>query len=91
MDELEMRMEDTPNPNAKRYVCNRTVQEGSKGRFFTEASAGGEPLVDLLFEIEGVSGVMLLPNSITLNKEAAAEWDGLTARAEDAIRRYLLS
>lgn len=88
MTGLQIRMEETPNPNSKRYVLNRPVQESPKGRFFTEPPEEGEPLVRILLALEGVKGVMLLPNSVTVNKDAAAGWDDLASEAEEAIKSY---
>lgn len=83
-----MRVEQTPNPNSMRYVVNRPVQEAMKGRFFTQARDADEPLVRDLLALEGVAAVMLLPNSVTVNKTATATWDELGPRTETAIRGY---
>jgi hypothetical protein len=83
-----VRTEEPPNPNARRYVLNRPVQEQSKGRFFMNADSSDEPLVRSLFALEGVEGVMFLPNSVTVNKTNAASWDALDAAAREAIESY---
>ncbi|MBA2725619.1 MAG: NifU N-terminal domain-containing protein [Actinobacteria bacterium] len=90
MAELEIRVEETPNPNAKRYVLNRPVQEASKGRFFTQGDDGSEPLVGKLLALPGVMGVMLLPNSVTVNKDAGVTWDVLGPLAEEALDGYFV-
>lgn len=88
MSDLEIRVEETPNPNAKRYVLNRPVQEASKGRFFTATSEDREPLVEKLLGLQGISGVMLLPNSVTINKDTGITWEDLGPQAEDALKSY---
>lgn len=83
-----VRLEDTPNPNARRYVLNRPVQEQAKGRFFRSAGETDEQLAKALFAIEGVDGVMFLPNSVTVNKTNDASWDSVETAARDAIEGY---
>ncbi|MFN2388953.1 MAG: NifU N-terminal domain-containing protein [Actinomycetota bacterium] len=90
MSDVTIRAEDTPNPNARRYVVNRPVQQDPKGRFFTSGKDAGEPLVEILFELEGVAGVMLLPNSVTVNKANAASWDELDGEAQRRISGYFV-
>jgi len=88
MDKVEIRTEETPNPNAQRFVLNRAVQESARGRFFTEAGGAEEPLARALLDLNGVIGVMLLPNSVTVNKEPSALWDEVGPHAEEVIRTH---
>lgn len=88
MSDLTIRSEETPNPNARRYVLNRPVQDQPKGRFFTEAAVGDEPLVQALFALDGVASVMLLPNSVTINKEPGRDWADLDAASRSALESY---
>ncbi len=85
---ISIRAEETPNPNARRYVLDRPVQEQSKGRFFKSPEDTDEPLVRTLFDIEGVASVMLLPNSVTVNKSSQTSWEELDTRARAAIESY---
>lgn len=85
---VNIRTEETPNPNARRFVVDRPVQDSARGRFYTSPSATDDPLVAALFAVEGVSGVMLLPNSITVNKDAGADWKNLEEVARETIRNY---
>ncbi len=52
------------------------------------ADATDEPLVGALFALEGVEGVMFLPNSVTVNKSNAASWEALDPAARDTIESY---
>ena len=88
MAELSIRVEDTPNPNARRYIVNRAVQEQPKGRFFTSAESD-DPVVRVLFELDGVAGVMLLPSSVTVNKKQGQAWDELDPGVRAALESHL--
>lgn len=81
-------MEETPNPNARRYVVDRPVQEGARGRFFTAPEQSDEPLVAELLALQGTVGVMLLPNSVTINKAPATTWDELDPAVRETLSRY---
>jgi hypothetical protein len=85
---VEVRMEETPNPNARRYVVDRPVQEGARGRFYTSPEQTQEPLVTELLALEGAAGVMLLPNSVTVNKHDGASWTDLDPKVRATLTRY---
>lgn len=85
---VHIRAEETPNPQARRYILDRPVQEGSKGRFFRSPEETDEPLAKALFDLDGVQGVMFLPNSVTVNKGDAHSWETLEPRVQEAIRGY---
>ncbi len=87
MSTLTIRVEETPNPNARRFIVNRPIQDETKGRFFKES--GSDPLVDALFAIEGVSGVMLLPGSVTVNKDNGRSWEDVAPKALEALEQQL--
>lgn len=79
---------ETPNPNARRYMVDRPVQEESKGRFYKAGDETEEPLVRALLEIQGIESAMLLPNSITVNKANSSPWEQVDPAAKKAIEEY---
>jgi len=79
---------ETPNPNARRYMVDRPVQEESKGRYFKLSDETDEPLVKSLLTIDGADSVMLLPNSITVNKKNGSPWEVVDPAAIQAIEDY---
>lgn len=87
MDVID-RIEPTPNPNSRRFVLRRPVQEQAKGRFFMSANETDEPLAKALFAVDGVSGVLFLPNSVTVSKSNEAEWEALEPNAGQVIESY---
>lgn len=88
MADVVVRSEGTPNPNSRRYLVDRAVQEQSKGRFFPSAQEADHPLARSLFEVEGVAAVMLLPASVTVTKSASASWDVVDAAAQRTIEQH---
>ena len=68
--------ESTPNPATLKFLPGRTVLKDGVADFPTKASAQKSPLAMRLFEIEGVTGVMLGADFVTVSK-GQAEWQTL--------------
>lgn len=69
--------EDTPNPQSMKFLPGRPVLgEGELGLDFPtlETAQAGSPLAGLLFETDGVMGVYLGADFITVTKAEAVEW-----------------
>lgn len=85
---VDISVQDTPNPDARRFVLDKPVQDAPRGRFFTDPDATDDALAKALLELEGVSGAMLLPTSVTVNKDADASWDDVEPAARAALESY---
>ena len=81
-------VQETPNPNARRFLLDRPVQEEPRGRFYTEAATAEDPLAKALLDVKGVAGVMLLPTSVTVNKAPATHWEQAEPAIRQALERY---
>ena len=77
-------IQPTPNPNALKFVLDRQVSQQPLS-FFNVEAAKDYPLAKRLFEIAGVSSLLLLGDFITINKSPEARWADITAR----VRRVL--
>lgn len=75
MPQLTITPQPTPNPNAYKFVANRTLHQGNALTFYNAAAAREHDLARRLFAITGVTGVMILNNFCSVNKEASASWD----------------
>lgn len=84
---LQVTVQDTPNPNARRFLLDRPVQEDAKGRFFT--APGDDPLAGALLAVDGVDSVLLLPTSVTVNKTNDVGWDVLVERVQKVLEEHL--
>lgn len=82
-------VQETPNPEARRFVVDQPVQDETRGRFFTSAEqAADEPLAHRLLTTEGVSAVLLLPTSVTVTKTGDAAWDEVEPRAREILAEH---
>ncbi len=74
--ELIIQLEWTPNPSTLKYVVSRSLLNSGVVNFTTPAQAQeGSPLASKLMAIEGVTGVMIGTNFITVTKGESGEWD----------------
>jgi NFU1 iron-sulfur cluster scaffold homolog, mitochondrial len=83
--------EDTPNPQSMKFLPGQPVLgEGALGVDFpTVESAAASPLAQLLFETDGVMGVYLGADFITVTKTEAVEWMHIKPAILGAIADFL--
>ena len=87
---FRMHAERTPNPNSIKWVLGGPVVEGGTSAHFESApSAAVSPLAARLFAVEGVSGVFLAANFVTVTKQPEVEWTDLAQPIVDAIKGTL--
>ena len=85
---VNVTIQETPNPEARRFVVDQPVQEGSRGRFFTDAGSADDPLAERLLAADGVAAVLLLPTSVTVTKASGAAWDEVEATARQVLEGH---
>lgn len=80
MKEVRMfiQVEDTPNPNARKFFPEATVLGAGSIEFTDEEGAAKSPLATLLFRIDGVSGVMLGADFVSISKTEDQDWETIT-------------
>jgi len=88
-----IKVQDTPNPNSLKFVPGVQVLDGGTVDFPTIQSAVHSPLAKLLFRIEGVSGIFLSSDFITITKmdDEEAEWRTIKAEAFAIIMDFFAS
>lgn len=66
--------EQTPNPATLKFLPGREVMSSGTANFPSAETAGRSPLAERLFQIEGVSGVFLGSDFITVTKADGRAW-----------------
>ena len=75
---VNIQLEWTPNPSTLKYVVNRALLEKGAVNFTSlEQAQAGSPLATKLMGVEGVTGVMIGSNFVTVTKGENGEWDEL--------------
>lgn len=75
----------TPNPNAMKFNVSVAVTSGKSESYSSKEQAQASPVARSLFALDGVSGVFMLNNFITVNKSADASWNDLVPDIVEAI------
>ena len=88
--DFRMHAERTPNPNSIKWVLGQPVVAGGASAHF-EGPPPREvsPLAARLFAVEGVCGVFLASNFVTVTKRPDLEWTDLAQPIVDAIQATL--
>lgn len=68
--------ESTPNPSTLKFIPGRPVLTDGTADFRAKSEAGGSPLAQRLFDIDGVRGVFLGSDFISVTKNET-EWQHL--------------
>ncbi|MEX0645658.1 MAG: NifU family protein, partial [Parvularculaceae bacterium] len=85
--------EDTPNPQSMKFLPGQAILgAGALGMDFpTSESAGPSPLAAALFEIDGVAGVFLGTDFVTVSKAEGVEWMQVKPAILGAIADHLVA
>ena len=90
--DFQMRAERTPNPHSVKWILSRTLlASGQSAHFETPPAADVSPLAARLFAIDGVTGVFLAGNFVTVTKQTELEWPALAQSLVDALKAFAAS
>ncbi len=70
-------IEETPNPNAVKFILKEPVSNGTAHQFASSDTAQNDPLAKSLFDVGQVVSVFYMDRMITVEKEEFADWDDL--------------
>ncbi len=89
MSELDVSLEFTPNPNTLKYVVNQPLLEKGAANYTSLESASNSPLAQKLLSVEGIVGVMIGRNFITVSKNDAGDWEKIYQTGLQTITNHL--
>ena len=88
--EVYVSLEFTPNPNTLKYSINRQLLAKGAVNFLTkEEATNRSPLAAKLFEVSGISGVMLGRDFVTVTKADDGDWDVVHKNSSSIIQQHL--
>jgi Fe-S cluster biogenesis protein NfuA len=79
-------IQETPNPNAVKFILKEPVSHGTSHSFKAETDAAGDALAKSLFEIGSVVSVFYMDKMITVEKNDDADWDEILPALAVPIR-----
>src|SRR5690348_4416903 len=74
-----------------RFIVERTILPNGFVRFRSRDNAKGSPLAERLFAVEGVTGVMVQRNEVTVTSQMPVDWRKTGPLVGAAIRAHLQS
>ena len=83
--------EATPNPATLKFIPGVDVMGSGTANFESADKAGRSPLAAALFEVEGISGVFLGSDFITVTSTGDKEWDLLKPQVLGTIMDHFSS
>jgi Fe-S cluster biogenesis protein NfuA len=92
MSETDISITGEPITDAMcRFTVDQPVYPDKSFAFLSKEAADDSPLAKRLFEIDGVTRVLISHNQVTLNKSAEADWPVIGKSIGAAIRAHLAS
>lgn len=82
--------EETPNPATLKFIPGRVVLPQGTRDYRSPEDAGASPLAQRIFAVDGVSGVFLGHDFVTVTKDAA-DWPHIKPAVLGAIMEHYLS
>jgi len=79
-------IEETPNPNAVKFILREPVTNGVARQFDSAEKAQADPLAKALFEVGNIVSVFYMDSMVTVEKEDTADWDELLPTLAVPIR-----
>ncbi len=79
-------IEDTPNPNAVKFVLKERLTWGTARSYDSPEAAAEDPLASALFAIAHVTNVYYMDKWITVTQDGGADWDALLRKIAMPIR-----
>ena len=83
--------ESTPNPATLKFLPGQTVMQAGSADFPAKKAAGASPLAERIFTVDGVEGVFLGPDFITVTKAEGRDWAHLKPGVLGAILEHYQS
>jgi len=79
-------IEDTPNPNAKKFILKEPLTWGITRSYDNAGQAMDDLLATSIFDIEHVTNVFYVDHWLTVTQDGRADWQQLLRRVADRIR-----
>jgi Fe-S cluster biogenesis protein NfuA len=82
---LRVKVQPTPNPDAKKFILNIDVRREGKATFNDPNNCSHVPLAEELLSLPNVSNVHFFENAITVTQDGQADWDELSEMVEGLL------
>jgi hypothetical protein len=78
-------VQPTPNPNAAKFLLDRAITANPVS-FLNPAEGAGHPLASQLFEVGGITSILLLGDFVTINKTPSIRWEQVVDKIKEILQ-----
>ncbi|MCH7504145.1 NifU family protein [PVC group bacterium] len=90
--QIIINVQNTPNPNALKFIVNRDViKSGEKASFGGPDEAEGIVIIQKLFEIPNVTQVHFFENVISVTQDGQQDWDVVSEEIKKVILEHIVA
>ena len=86
MENMEIMIQPTPNPNALKFILDKPVKEEGNSSYRSPMECGENNLAMTLFTVRGVDQLHFYDNVITITKFGYEDWDSMEPNIMDFIK-----
>ena len=86
MNEVNIDVQPTPNPNALKFTLDRPSTDGAPCTFRSVDETGDNEVAKGLLSLDGVVLVFMTANFISINKSPEQTWDSIVPEASRIIK-----
>ncbi|MHB8483741.1 MAG: NifU N-terminal domain-containing protein [Nitrospiria bacterium] len=87
MNETQVRMQPTPNPNSMKFVLNKKIVQSGMEMYNNKTEAEKSPVAKQIFEVTGVEGVFMMQDFISVNKVSSGNWGVIAPQVMEIIKK----
>jgi Fe-S cluster biogenesis protein NfuA len=89
MENLQMRVQTTPNPNAKKFVLSKDVKTDGKVTFSSIDDCHHIDLARELYLLTNVTQIHFFENVVTITQNGLSQWDALEGNAKKVLVDFM--
>ena len=84
--DVEVRWQETPNPNALKFIVNKPLKDEGKATFVSKEDSKGLPMVNSLLDVLGVKQVYMQGNSLTVSHDGQMGTDNIVDTVKSILK-----
>lgn len=86
---LQIRIQSTPNPNARKYVLSKDLKADDRITFKVPEECVHVPLAKALFEIPNVKQIHFFENVLTISQSGVGDWPNIDKAVQDVLDKHI--
>ncbi len=86
---IQIRIQSTPNPDARKYIVNRLLKSTGKVSYRNSKECQHVPLAKELIEMPGVTQVHFFGNVLTVTQDKKQDWSKLDTLVQEKIIAFV--